>query len=62
MLLTVEGKWIATIVHMIESKFLNFPHSKQVQLFISIRIYGKFRLSTTSTFFVFQRNIQQFIP
>jgi hypothetical protein len=25
MLLTVEGKWIATIVHMTKSKFLNFP-------------------------------------
>jgi hypothetical protein len=42
MLLTIKGKWLKAIVHMIESKFLNFPHPKQVQFLISIHIQGKF--------------------
>jgi hypothetical protein len=41
---------------------LDLLHSKQVQLLISVRIHGKFCLSTTSTFVGFQENIQQFIP
>jgi hypothetical protein len=30
MLLTIEGKWLKVIMHMIEFEFLNFIHSKQV--------------------------------
>jgi hypothetical protein len=29
-LLTIEGKWLEKIVHMTKSKFLDFPHPKQV--------------------------------
>jgi hypothetical protein len=39
-LLTIKGKWFEAIMHMIESKFLNLPCLKQVQLFI--RIHNKF--------------------
>jgi len=62
MLLTIEGKWLEAIVHMIESKFLDLPSSKQVQLFISIHIYSKFCLLITSALVGFQEDIQQFIP
>jgi hypothetical protein len=61
-LLIIQGKWLATIVHMIEFKLLDLPCPKQVQLFISICIYGKFCLLTTSTLVGFQEDIQQFIP
>jgi hypothetical protein len=54
-LLTIEGKWFETIVHMTESEFLDLPCPKQVQLFISIRIHGKFHLSTTSTLVGFKK-------
>ncbi len=47
MLLTIEGKWLEAIVHMMESEFLDLLHAKQVQLFISIHIHGKFQLSPT---------------
>jgi hypothetical protein len=60
--LTIEGKWLEAIVHMKKSEFLDLPCPKQVQLFISIRIHGKFQLSTTPTLVGFQENIQQFIP
>jgi len=46
-LLTIKGKRIEAIVHMTESEFLDLLHPKQVQLFISICIYGKFCLLTT---------------
>ncbi len=59
-LLTIEGKWLETIVHMTKLEFLDLPHPKQVQLFISICIHIKFRLSTTSTLVGFQENTQQF--
>jgi len=36
MLLTIKGKWLEAIVHMTKFRFLALPHSKQVQLFISI--------------------------
>jgi hypothetical protein len=62
MLLIIEGKWLEAFVHMIKSEFLNLPHPKQVQLLISIRIHGKFRLSPASTLVGFQKDIQQFIP
>ncbi len=61
-LLTIEGKWLETIMHMKKLEFLDFPCLKQVQLLISIRIHIKFCLSTTSTLAGFQENIQQFIP
>jgi hypothetical protein len=35
-LLTIEGKWFETIVHMTKFEFLDLPRPKQVQLFISI--------------------------
>jgi len=54
-LLTIEGKWFEAIVHMTKSKFLDLPHPKQIQLFISIRIHGKFQLSTTSAFVGFKK-------
>jgi len=57
-LLTIKCKWLEAIVHMTESQFLDLPRPKQVQLFISIRIHGKFCLSTTSGFIGFQENIQ----
>jgi hypothetical protein len=47
---------------MTKSEFLDLPCPKQVQLLISIRIHGKFRLLTTSTLIGFQEDIQQFIP
>jgi hypothetical protein len=62
MLLTIEGKWLEAIVHMIESKFLNLPRPKQVQFLISIHIHGKFCLSTKSILVGFQKDIQQFVP
>jgi hypothetical protein len=62
MLLTIEGKWLETIIHMIESEFLDFPRPKQIQLLSSIHIHGKFCLSTTSTLVGSQKDIQQFIP
>ncbi len=41
-LLTIEGKWFKTIVHITKVEFLDFPYLKQVQLLISIHIHGKF--------------------
>jgi hypothetical protein len=60
-LLTIEGKWLEAIAHMKKSEFLDLLHPKQVQLLISIHIYGKLCLSTTSALVGFQENIQQFI-
>ncbi len=40
-LLTIKGKWLEVIMHVTKSEFLDFLHSKQVQLFISICIHGK---------------------
>jgi hypothetical protein len=57
-LLTIKGKWFEAIVHMIEFEFLDLFHLKQVQLLISIHIYGKFRLSNTFALVGFQENIQ----
>jgi hypothetical protein len=61
-LLTIEGKWLETIVHMIESKILDLPHLELVQFLISIHIHGNFQLLTTSTLVGFQKNIRQCIP
>jgi mRNA-degrading endonuclease HigB of HigAB toxin-antitoxin module len=47
MLLTIEGKWLKTIVHMIKFTFLALPHHKQVSLLVSIWICGKFYLLPT---------------
>jgi hypothetical protein len=47
---------------MTEFEFLVLLHSKQVQLFISIRIHGKFQLSITFALVNFQEDIQQFVP
>ncbi len=33
-LFTIKGKWFETIMHMIESKFLDLLHPKEVQLLI----------------------------
>ncbi len=41
-LLTIEGKWFETIVHITKVEFLDFPYPKQVQFLISIHIHGKF--------------------
>jgi hypothetical protein len=41
-MLTIKGKWLETIVHMLESTFLNLPCPKQVEFFISIQIHGKY--------------------
>jgi hypothetical protein len=57
-LLTIEGKWLEAIVHMTKSKFLDLPHPKQIQLFISIHIHGKLRLSTTSALIDFRKDIK----
>jgi hypothetical protein len=46
---------------MKKSKFFDLPRPKQVQLFISICIPGKFYLSTTSIVVGFQKDIKQFI-
>jgi hypothetical protein len=61
-LLTIKGKWLETIMHMTESKFLDLLHAKQVQLLISIRIHGKFQLSPTFALIGIQEDIRQFIP
>jgi hypothetical protein len=61
-LLIIEGKWLETIVDITKSEFLDLLRPKQVQFLISIHIYGKFRLSTTSTLVGFQEDIQEFIP
>ncbi len=61
-LLTIKCKWLEAIVHVTQFEFLDLLHPKQVQLFISIRIHGKFHLSTTFALVGFQENIQQFIP
>jgi hypothetical protein len=42
MLLTIEGKWLETIMHMTETEFLDLPPPKQVQLLISIHTHGNF--------------------
>jgi len=60
-LLTIKGKWLETVVHMIEIEFLNLAHPKQVQLLISICLCGKFQLLPTSTLIGFLKNIQKFI-
>jgi hypothetical protein len=57
-LLTIEGKWLEAIVHMIEFDFLNFIHQKQVQLLILICVCGKFQFSPTSTLVAFQEDIK----
>jgi hypothetical protein len=46
-LLTIKGKWLKAIVHVIEFEFLDLPCPKQVQFLISIHIHGKNHLSTT---------------
>jgi hypothetical protein len=48
-------------VHITKFEFLNLAHSKQVQLFISIRVCDKLQLSPTSVFIGSKKNIQQFI-
>jgi hypothetical protein len=60
-LLTIKGKWLEAIVHMIEFEFLNLAHLKQVQLLISICVCSKFQLLPTSTLVGFQKTIQKFI-
>ncbi len=42
MLITIDDKLLEAIIHMFKATFLNLPHLKQVQLFVSIHIYGKF--------------------
>jgi hypothetical protein len=48
-LLTIEGKWLELIVHMTKFEVLDLPCPKQVQLFISLHIHGKFHLLTNAT-------------
>jgi hypothetical protein len=49
-LFTIERKWLEIIVLITKFEFLNLAHSKQVQLFISIHVCGKFQLSPTFAF------------
>jgi hypothetical protein len=56
-LLTIEGKWIEAIVHMMEYELLDLPHPKQVQLPILIRIHAKFQLLPTFALVGFQEDI-----
>jgi hypothetical protein len=62
MLLTIENKWLETIVHMTKFELLDLPYPKQVQLFISIHIHGKFCLSTTSALVSFQKIYSTIYP
>jgi hypothetical protein len=61
-LLTIEGKWLETIMDMTKFEFLNLAHPKQVQLLVSICVCGKCKFLGTSTLVGFQEDIQQFIP
>ncbi len=54
-LLTIEGKWLETIVHMTEFEFLDLLSLKQVQLLISICIHIKFCLSTNLPLLAFKK-------
>ncbi len=56
-LLTIEGKWLEVIVHMIEFELLNLIHPKQIQFLVSITVCGKFQLSPTVAFIGFQEDI-----
>jgi hypothetical protein len=58
MLWTIEGKWLETIMHMIEFEFLNLHYPKQIQFFISIWIHEFFLLLYTFTLICFQKDIQ----
>jgi len=62
MLLTIEDKWLETIMHMAKSEFLDLLCPEQFQLFISTCIHGKFQLLSMLAFIRFQKDIQQFIP
>jgi hypothetical protein len=46
-LLTIEGKWFQTIMHMKKFEFPNLARPKQVQFLIAI-LCGKFQLLPTS--------------
>jgi hypothetical protein len=56
-LLTIEGKWLEVVVHMIEFEFLNLTRPKQIQFLVSIHVYGKFQLSPTFALVSFQKHI-----
>jgi hypothetical protein len=56
-LLTIEGKWLEPIMHMIKFEFLDLLHLKQMQFIISIHIHGKFHLLITFAFVGFQKDI-----
>jgi hypothetical protein len=45
-LLTIEEEWLEAIVHITKFEFLNLAHPKQVWLFISICVHGKFLILT----------------
>jgi hypothetical protein len=57
-LLTIEGKWLETIMHMIKFEFLNLHYPKQIQLIIPMCIHDKFQLLFTFAFICFQKDIQ----
>jgi hypothetical protein len=38
--LTIEGKWLETIVHMAKFGFLNLAYPKQVQFLVLIHVHG----------------------
>ncbi len=46
-LLTIEGKWFETIMHMTKFEFLNLARLKQVQFLVAI-FCGKFEMLPTS--------------
>jgi hypothetical protein len=56
-LLTIEGKWLEVVVHMIEFEFLNLTHPKKIQFLVSIHVCGKFQLSPTISLIGFQEDI-----
>ncbi len=59
--MTIKGKWLEAVVHMIEFEILNLFCPKQIQFLISIHVCGKFQLLPTFALVGFQEYLQQFI-
>ncbi len=58
-ILTIEGKWIKGVVHMLETNFLILPHPKEVQLFIKKKLLGKLLLSLIFQLMGFEEHIEE---
>ena len=54
----IEGQWLEAIIHQEESNFLARSRLQQVQLLKSIRIVGKFLLSTSSYLTGFEEDFE----